>query len=940
MSLGNFKKWLLIAASIITAVLLSSCSNTTKPKNTAGSAKYSFNFQAIQNDFAAHWVRPDLLLVDKPLNSAVLALSNNGNIRAQDGISAVYSLTPTDNPNWLTSLHPHLKTFYAYSVDLSVEQVKQALKQQLAVIDQDELGNTTRLSFVQIPLVLDYLYTLGNDDADEFDSYGARIDNDVTRFAIWAPTAKEVQVRLYDSNQLPLEQGTIQLTEDPMTGIWSGISQHAPQGTYYLYQIQLYHPSTQRIETLRSTDPYSLSLATNSQFSQVVDLKSSSTQPQGWQYQQIPEVNSPEELVIYETHVRDFSASDSSLSDPQLAGKYAAFSQAHSNSVNHLKALREAGLNTIHLLPVYDITTVNEQPAQVISLNDDLAKVCDLITDISLCTSDMDKNTTLKSLLQSFDPLSADAQSLIEKIRTFDAFNWGYDPYHYTVPEGSYALNPDGISRIIEFRQMVQRLHQLGFRVIMDVVYNHTFAAGVGPKSVLDKVVPNYYHRLNPISGTVEQSTCCDNTATEHRMMAKLMIDSLKVWAEDYKIDGFRFDLMGHQPKSLMLEARQAVRQIDPDTYFYGEGWNFGEVANNARFVQATQNELAGSEIGTFTDRLRDAVRGGSSFVSKEQIRQGQGLGNGLISLPNELQTAQNQAQMMTEYKLSLDQARIGLAGNLAIFPIENAQGQRVFGRDIDYGGAATGYALDPADVINYVSKHDNQTLWDNNQYRIASEVSTADRVRMQILSLAYPLMAQGIPFIHMGSELLRSKSFLRDSYDYGDWFNKVDYAKQTNNYNVGLPPAGKDEANWDIIKRIISQNQGRDIVSPADIETASQVFMDFLRIRTSTPLFSLRDADQIIRRVEFHNTGPDQQLGLIVMSIDDPYSRDLDSNIEKLMVIFNHTGSTQQFSYLGAERYKLHPVQQAGFDPVIKSATTSVDGFSVPALSVAVFVR
>ena len=148
------------------------------------------------------------------------------------------------------------------------------------------------------------------------------------------------------------------------------------------------------------------------------------------------------------------------------------------------------------------------------------------------------------------------------------------------------------------------------------MVYNHTFAAGLKEKSVLDKIVPNYYHRLNPTSGEIEQSTCCDNTATEHVMMAKLMTDSLVVWARDYRIDGFRFDLMGHQPKAAMLKARDAVRKIDPDTYFYGEGWNFGEVANNKRFVQSTQLELGGTEIGTYTDRLRDAVRGCLLYTS------------------------------------------------------------------------------------------------------------------------------------------------------------------------------------------------------------------------------------------------------------------------------------------------------------------------------------
>jgi len=195
-----------------------------------------------------------------------------------------------------------------------------------------------------------------------------------------------------------------------------------------------------------------------------------------------------------------------------------------------------------------------------------------------------------------------------------DSFNWGYDPFHYTVPEGSYATDPNGSMRILEFRQMVKATHDMDLKLIMDVVYNHTNASGVNDKSVLDKIVPGYYHRLNVNTGGVENSTCCDNTATENLMMGKLMIDLLKVWADDYKVDGFRFDLMGHQPKDVMVEALEEVREIDPNTLFYGEGWDFGEVANNACFGQANQINMAGTEIGTFSDRLRDAVRGGSPF--------------------------------------------------------------------------------------------------------------------------------------------------------------------------------------------------------------------------------------------------------------------------------------------------------------------------------------
>lgn len=922
--------------TIVLSATLFGCSKSPErdPLNNYDVAK-------LEQDFAAHWLQKDLLLTKRPINQAYLLASEQSTLDEGEDATSRFPLKAIDQPTWLKDRYPHLADFYAFEVAIDVPLIKSLLTQQLAVLQVNKKEQAVALSYVQQYGVIDDLFTASENDADEFTGFGAVVTDSGTRFSLWAPTASQVSLVLFDQNKMAITKKPISLEKDDLTGIWTSMTEYAPIGTFFQYQVTAYHPSTQAIEQVTVTDPYSLSLSTNSIFSQVVDLNAQDTQPEGWLEHQIPELARPEAHVLYEMHIRDFSAVDSALSDPAFSGKYQAFSETDSFGAKHLQALREVGLNTLHLLPTYDISTVNEESAQTIYPNDTLEKICRLQAAFSLCEQDLQRDLTLQSILQSFNPKSADAQGVVEQLRAIDPYNWGYDPFHYTVPEGSYALEPDGIPRLVAFRKMVQSIHEKGFRVIMDVVYNHTYASGLAEKSVLDKVVPNYYHRLNPITGNIEQSTCCDNSATEHRMMAKLMIDSLVVWARDYKIDGFRFDLMGHQPKAAMLEARNAVQAVDIDTYFYGEGWNFGEVANNAHFVQASQLELAGTEIGTFTDRLRDAVRGGSSFVSKQAIRQGQGIGNGLLTMPNELQSQENNAAMLAEYLLSMDQVRVGLAANLAEFPLQNATGENVLGKDIDYGGGPTGYALDPADTVNYVSKHDNQTLWDNNQYRIANEVSTDDRVRMQILSLAYPLMAQGIPFLHMGSELLRSKSFLRDSYDYGDWFNQVDFSKQTNNYNVGLPPKVKDGDNWDIIGRIIAANQGRDMVQAKHIEAASARFMDLLSIRTSTALLSLSTAQEVIDRVRFHNTGPDQQPGLIVMSISDPSGdKDIDKTINNLVVIFNNSQENRQFAYPDAQSFSLHPNLQGGADPVVKNAASDTQGFSIPPLTVAVFVN
>lgn len=919
-----------LATGLLVASMLGACS---KPVSDIGVSKET------PANFAAHWLSAELLLIQPDAEAESFSLFVSAEAQLDDGVKpdVALALKATEKPDWLATVAPHLTEFNALTFTEKGADLKKLLKGQLAVAQHNASGEVIRVSYVQTARVLDALYTEKNNDADDASDLGATVQGTGSEFALWAPTAKSVKVNLYDDSKSLLSSLT--MVEDE-NGIWR-TSSDLGQGTWYRYDLEVYHPRSQAIEHYEVTDPYSLSLSRNSLYSQVVDLGSEETQPANWEKQSVAELTHPESLILYETHIRDFSASDKNLSNPDYAGKYKAFTETASDGAKHLTALKLAGLNTVHLLPTYDISTVNEDPSKVIFPSDPMTKVCQIAPQVAVCNSAIDKTQSLQTLLQSFDPMTGDAQAIIEVIRPYDPYNWGYDPYHYTVPEGSYALNPEGINRILEFREMVLSLHEKGFRVIMDVVYNHTFASGLDDKSVLDKVVPNYYHRLNPVSGIVEKSTCCENSATENRMMAKLMTDSLVVWARDYKIDGFRFDLMGHQPKAAMLASRDAVRAIDPDTYFYGEGWNFGEVANNAQFEQAAQIPLAGTEIGTFTDRLRDAVRGGSSFVSADELRFGQGIGNGLLVQPNELQTEAQQAAQLAEYYLSMDQIRVGLAGNLANFPLVNALGNSVTGKDIPYGGAPTGYALDPADTINYVSKHDNQTLWDNNHYRIAFDATTEQRVRMQNLSLAYPLLSQGIPFLHMGGELLRSKSYLRDSYDYGDWFNAVDFGKQSNNYQVGLPPAVKDEANWDVITRIIAGNEGRDKVKPAHIQFAASVFMDFIAIRASSHLFSLQTEQEVIERVAFHNTGKAQQPGLIAMSIaDGEGQKDIDAAFDGIMVIFNNDIKPQSFAFEGAGEYTLHPRQAGGADPVTASAQANADSFVVPALTVAVFVK
>ncbi|NAX44728.1 MULTISPECIES: pullulanase-type alpha-1,6-glucosidase [unclassified Vibrio] len=819
---------------------------------------------------------------------------------------------------------PHLAGRTAFTLDVSNEQAKALLKTQLLTVARDAEGKVLVATKVQIPGIVDNLYTAGSDDADEA-KLGAWIDGDSAHFALWAPTAQQVELYLYDQDKTLRSTSPQMMVEDPNTGVWHYQGERSLKNSFYRYRVQAYHPKTAQLEWMTTTDPYSQSLSTSSLYSQLVDLTAAESKPDDWDAQIIPELSHPEDNILYEVHIRDFSNSDSK-GTAEYNGKYLAFLEEERDSVAHLKSLKQAGLTTIHLLPSYDLASIPEDEQKRVDLNDTVAKLCSINPQASLCSDGTSMSATILSLLEKTDPDTPQAQALLADVRPLDSFNWGYDPFHYSAPEGSYAVQSDGVSRVKEYRQMVQKLHQLGFRVVQDVVYNHTYSSGLYDKSVLDKTVPGYYHRLNPITGAVENSSCCDNTASENRMFEKLVADSVTMWAQDYKIDGFRFDLMGHLMKSSMLKIYEAAKTVDPDTWFYGEGWNFGEVANGARGENATQWPMAGTGIGTYNDRLRDGVRGGGPFDSGEALLTTPGFANAGDRFSDEL-------------KSKMDLIRYGMAGNLQAYPLQTASGMTVLGRDFQYGGQGAAYTLDPQESINYVSKHDNQTLWDFNQYKAKAETSSADRARMQIIGLAPVMLGQGVPFFHMGSELLRSKSMARDSYDSGDWYNRVDFSKQTNNWNVGLPRADKDQANWSAIQSVITNPN--TVASAQDIAWTDNAFKALLAIRAQTPLLKLISEQEVLNRVRFHNTGPNAQPGMIVMSVNDGVSAgaDLDPNVEAIVVAINANSVEQSVVIPNAQRFELHPVLRTAQDVRVKESQFNNGRFTVPALTAAVFV-
>jgi len=835
------------------------------------------------------------------------------------------TLTTKTLPTSLASLFPHLASWSAWEVSLTTQQAKSALKGQLWLAEENADGEVVKATLVQTPGVLDDLYA---DNASSV-NLGALYTSAVTTFSVWAPTAQTVSLELTTTTGT----STIAMVEDATTGVWSVDVTEDLNEAFYRFELAVYHPETDSIEQVTVTDPYSLSLSTNSEKSQVVDLNAASLLPTDWSTSDVAVTYNPEDISVYEAHIRDFSVNDNA-GTAALNGKYGAFTEGARESVQHLLDLQAAGLTHIHLLPTFDIATINEVASERVELSDLMSDLCAADTNVAAAyTTECASADTIAQVMAAMDSTTGDVQELNGYLRNLDGFNWGYDPYHYTVPEGSYATDPEGTARILEFREMIKTLHDQDLMVVMDVVYNHTNASGLSSKSVLDKVVPGYYHRRNATSGAVETSTCCANTASEHRMFEKLMIDSLKVWAEDYKIDAFRFDLMGHHMKSNMENALAAVQAVRPHVYFYGEGWDFGEVGQSARGANASQTNMAGTGIGTFTDRLRDAVRGGGPFDDGETIRANQGFGN--APLANELNTVA--AEFEDTLLEDMDIIRVGLAGNLKTFSFEDRTGATVTGVDVDYNGSPTAYADDPQEVINYVSKHDNQTLWDNNMYKMPSSLTSAERARLQALSLSIPMLSQGVPFIHMGSELLRSKSMARDSYDSGDWFNAVHFDGTSNNWNIGLPRENVDGANWELIGDIIADVNSAP--TTADIALTNNQFQDWLKIRYSSDLFRLHTATEVNDVVSFHNTGAGQTPGVIVMKLTDTVA-DIDATNDAIIVIFNATNSSQAMSVSGATGFALHPVLAASPDTVVQSASVTGSTFTVPALTTAVFVK
>ncbi|MFJ9456015.1 pullulanase-type alpha-1,6-glucosidase [Kitasatospora sp. NPDC101447] len=852
--------------------------------------------------------------------SAQLVYDPAGGIKADKGVLTKpgqwLRLTPVKGglTDAQKAKYPHLAGYRAFTVDArDTARVPAALRSQLLFTEHLPSGAVLAGTGVQTPGVLDDLYAGRTAKVD----FGPAYYNGKVALSLWAPTAQEVSVQVFDSAAGGTPK-TLPLKLDDETGVWEVVRDKGElDGKYYLYQVKVWAPSVQQVVTNTVTDPYSVALSTDSERSLVADLDAKELKPAGWDDHARPQAVPPAQQQIQELHVRDFSVDDPTVPAAER-GTYLAFTESQSAGMQHLRDLAKAGVTTIHLLPTFDIATIRENRA------DQKLPACDL---------------------KSLPADGPKQQECVAAVAADDAYNWGYDPLHYNVPEGSYATDPAGTARTVQFRQMVQAMHAAGLRVVLDVVYNHTAAAGQAEHSVLDRVVPGYYQRLDA-DGKVTTDSCCADTAPEHAMMNRLVVDSVTLWAREYKVDGFRFDLMGLDPKSTMLDVQAALRKMTPDSdgvdgknvFLYGEGWNFGAVANNARFEQATQANMAGTGIATFDDRIRDAARGGNFMLDSAPQ---QGFASGLFTDPNGSPANGSPDQQKARLLHQMDQLKVGLTGNLAGYSFTDSSGKAVTGAQVDYNGSPTGYAAKPGEAVEYVDAHDNTDLFDALAYKLPTGTAPADRARMQALGLSLTALTQGAGFAQAGSDLLRSKSLDSNAYDSGDWFNAIHWdAADGNGWGRGLPPAADNKGMWPTAQSLLANP--KLTVGAADIRATSAQYQEFLRIKQSSPLFSLPTLAAVQQRLSYPLSGTAGETpGVITLHLDGTGLAGAEKGIT---VVFNATptAQAQTVAALRGTGQALHPVQAGGADQVVKQSgfDAATGTFTVPGRTVAVFVQ
>lgn len=574
---------------------------------------------------------------------------------------------------------------------------------------------------------------------------GARWSAKKTAFRLWAPTAKAVAIKLYKSGDARRKDA---ITKIPMQrdirGTWIATCEGDLQGVYYTYLV------THEYKTVETCDPYARAAGVNGDRSMIIDL--AGTNPDGWENDCDPNAGKPiTDAVIYELHVRDLSIDESS--GIRQKGKYLGLIEQGTKTPGGIPTgldhIVDLGITHLHLLPVYDFGSVDERH--------------------------------------------------LEKPQ----FNWGYDPVNYNVPEGSYSSDPyDGAVRIREMKQMIKGLHDHGISVVMDVVYNHVYDAG---NFCFNKIVPQYFSRTanNHYSNG---SGCGNDTASERSMVRKYIVDSVCYWADEYHIDGFRFDLVGLLDVDTINEIVTQVHKKHPNVIFYGEGWDIPTNTTKVCDLAIQRNSKKTPGFAYFNDTIRDALRG-SVF---------------LHDAPGFISGADGEIE-------NLESCFKGLPA----------------------------WCSDPKQTINYASCHDNNTLIDRIALA-ATEHSFEDKVRMNNLAAAFYMMAQGVPFLHAGEEMLRSKpdgkgGFIENSYKSSDTVNSIkwnllerDIYRDTYSYYKGLiafrkaHPVLRLTNTYDILSHVVSVDCNHPKMCAFQMtgnvtgEPADELFMIFNASETS----------------------------------------------------------------------------------------------------------
>ena len=496
---------------------------------------------------------------------------------------------------------------------------------------------------------------------------GARWTKEKTLFRVWAPTAKSVKVNLYRSGNPGVEDRIAQIEmKSAVAGTWTAEAPGDRNGVYYTYTVELDEGLCE------ACDPYAVTTGVNGQRAMILDLDS--TDPEGWAEDRNPNAGkSITDAIIYELHVRDLSVDENSgiVNKGKFLGVIEEGTRTPEGVPTGLDHIKSMGITHLHLLPSYDYGSVDEAHPEL------------------------------------------------------PQFNWGYDPVNYNVPEGSYATDPyRGEVRVKEMKQMIQGLHRAGISVILDVVYNHVYD---GKTFCFNRIVPEYFSRTH--DGHYSNGSGCGNdTASERSMVHKYIVDSVKYWADEYHIDGFRFDLVGLIDVGTINELVASVRAKHPDVIFYGEGWSMSTEMTKPDVAMATQhNAYRTPNFAYFSDTLRDVLRG-------------------------------------------------SVFDDWAYGYVAGAEGQEELVKKCFMGHPD--WCPNPAQTVNYASCHDNMSLFDRLTKSRPDE-SFADRVRMNNLAAAVYLLAQGVPFMQAGEELLRSKplpggGFEHNSYASPDSVNSI----------------------------------------------------------------------------------------------------------------------------------------------------------------------